>query len=563
MSTTVRRILLGLLFILVLLFTAGFLFARFWLDDYLKEQLVSITDRSSQQMYALQLDRLHVNIFTGSADISGIHIQTDSLRWEELRHEKPESTPLRIDLKITSIAVRYFNWKRFWRNKEVSLSSIEFVHPELKLASVKDTVLERNPETDTLTKAMLDRLPQMLAPHAKSLYIGTIEISNGKMTYRTIHPRGKTYQQADSIHWILSGLNIVSSDTSETGKALYADNILLTVHNYELWPPGSVYAYRFKTVSVMGQDSLIKMEGASVLPILSDEEFMQRFSKIRRPRLRAKADEVVIRKLNIFRALHKQEWTMESMAINGARISIYQNKNIPPQLNKKLPNEIFRTIPMYLNIDTVVMRNGYILYTEVIEDGKGLLEFDHMNGVIVNVTNDAQKMNDAHPARINVRCELMGAGLLDVSLNLPLLAQTFRCNYVANLGKMNMTYLNRLLTNKDHLRVDSGDSENIIARVNINGKNAQGTVEATYNNLKMSLLNEDDGKKKKLISAVANLLIRGKNDREIEGRPFKVGTVNYTRDPTDGFIRFLWRSAQSGMMETLVPGGLKLGKTHD
>ena len=209
------------------------------------------------------------------------------------------------------------------------------------------------------------------------------------------------------------------------------------------------------------------------------------------------------------------------------------------------------------------MRNTHVLYTEVIEDGKGLLEFNNMNGLIINVTNDTAKMSNATPAHVFARGELMGAGVLDVKLSMSLLSPTFRCNYVANLGKMDMSYLNRLLTNKDHLRVDSGDADNIIAKVNIVGEHADGSVEATYTNLKLSLLKDDTGKKKKLISAVANLLIRNNNDREIEGRPFKIGTVNYDRDPTDGFIRFLWRSAQSGLMETLVPGGLKLGKTHD
>lgn len=54
------------------------------------------------------------------------------------------------------------------------------------------------------------------------------------------------------------------------------------------------------------------MEGVSILPRVSDVEFMQRLT-IRKPRLKIKAAEVLVRKLNLFRALHKQEWTMESI----------------------------------------------------------------------------------------------------------------------------------------------------------------------------------------------------------------------------------------------------------
>ncbi len=561
-SPTFRRIILGLLIVLALLFTAGFLFARFWLDDYVKEKLISSIDQSSQQMYALQMDKLHVNIFTGSAKATGVQIHTDSLRWASLRQSKPDSTPLNIDLQLASVAIRYFHWGAYWRNKELKINGIEIVEPQLKIISVKDTVLEKDPKTDTLTKNMLDQLPQLIAPLAKSLTIGSVAIRNGKVAYRTEHPRGVTYQQADSIDWYLMGMNIVPSDTSETGKALYANNIMLTIRNVELYPANDVYAYRVKVATVIGQEEVVKLEGVTILPKISDAEFIQRL-KFRKPRLRITAAEVVVRKLNLFRALHKKEWTMESVTVESARINIFQNKNLPLKRNKRMPNEMFRSINSYLNIDTILIRNSHILYTEVKDDGKGLLEFDNANGVILNVSNDRLKMSDTTPARIYARAELMGAGKLDVSLNLPLLAGTFRCNYLVNLGKMDMTYLNRLLTDKDNLRIESGDAENVILKARVQDGVAQGTLEATYNNLKLSVLQDDTGKKKKFISAIANLIIRGNNDRENTDRPFKVGEVYYRREPDDGFIRFLWRSAQSGLMKTLIPGNLKLEKKKE
>lgn len=562
MSSIFRRLAIGLVILLVLIGTAGFLFTRFWLDDYLKEKIVSAANQSSHEMYNLQLEKLHVNIFTGSAKVTGIQLQTDSLRWENLHQTNPYSTPLKIDLKVNSIAVRYFNWGAFWRNKDLKLNGIEIIEPQLQLTSVKDTALEKTPPTDTLTKSMLDRLPQLLAPHMQSLSIGSFMVQNGKIAYTAILPKGTTYQQADSIDWLLSGINIAAADTMETGKALYANNILLTIHNYELYPAGDVYGYRIKSATVAGQEESIKIEEVTIHPKVSDVEFMQRLT-LRKPRLRLKADEVVIRKLNLFRALHKQEWMMESIAIESANINIFQNKNLPPKLYKRMPNELVRDLPFYLNIDTIMMRNAHLLYTEIIEDGKGLLEFNQINGVILNISNDTAKQSVATPAQIYARGELMGAGVLDVSLQLPLLTRIFECSLLANLGKMNMVYLNRLLTDKDYLRVDSGDAENIIAKVNIRGKEATGSVEAAYSNLKLSLLRQEDGSKKKFLSAVANLLIRGKNEREEPSRPFKIGEVKYEREPADGFIRYLWRSAQTGLMSTLLPVKVKLGKKRD
>ncbi len=562
MSVIFRRLAIGLVIVLTLIGVAGFLFARFWLDDYLKEKIIAATNQGSQQMYALQMDKFHVNIFTGSVKATGLQLQTDSLRWESMRQEKPDSTPMKIDLKISNLAIRYFNWTAFWRSKELKVNGIEITGPQLKLTSIQDTALEKQPRTDTLAKSMLDRLPQLLAPHVKLLSIGSVVIHDGKIALSAINPKGTTYQQADSIDWFLSGLKIDPADTTEAGKALYANNILLTAHNYEFYPAGDPYGYRIQLATLTGQEEMVKMEGVSILPRVSDVEFMQRLT-IRKPRLKIKAAEVLVRKLNLFRALHKQEWTMESITVESAKINIYQNRNLPPKLNKRMPNQMMRTIKAYFNIDTVVIRNSNVLYTELLDGEKGLLEFENANGVIVNITNDSLKMSMTQPARIYARAELMGAGVLDVSVTMPLLAQTFQCSYVANLGKMNMVYLNRLLTDKDHLRIDSGDAENIIAKVNISGSTASGTVEATYNNLKLSLLRVEDNSKKKFLSAVANLLVRGNNDREESSRPFKIGTVEYTREPADGFIRYLWRAAQTGLMGTLLPVKVKMGKKRD
>lgn len=66
-----------------------------------------------------------------------------------------------------------------------------------------------------------------------------------------------------------------------------------------------------------------------------------------------------------------------------------------------------------------------------------------------------------------------------------------------------------------------------------------------------------------MISVVANIILRGKNERGSENKPFKVANIYYRREPTDGILRFIWRSAQTGLMETLVPRNISGGKMPD
>ena len=71
------------------------------------------------------------------------------------------------------------------------------------------------------------------------------------------------------------------------------------------------------------------------------------------------------------------------------------------------------------------------------------------------------------------------------------------------------------------------------------------------------------GDKKTLVSAIANIVLRGKNEKGSEKNPFKVGTIYYKREPTDGILRFISRTAQMGLLETLVPRNISGGKLPD
>jgi hypothetical protein len=228
-----------------------------------------------------------------------------------------------------------------------------------------------------------------------------------------------------------------------------------------------------------------------------------------------------------------------------------------------MPHELFRAVKPYLNIDTILLRNSKILYTEYKGTEEGKLDFENVNGVLLNITNDTLKMSTATPARVDARAELMGAGLLDLSLQLPLLSSDFQCDYTANLGIIDVTLLNQFVVDKNNIRVESGNVERVFLKVKVRNGLAQGTLEATYDDLKISILGKKTGDKKTLVSAIANIVLRGKNEKGSEKNPFKVGTIYYKREPTDGILRFISRTAQMGLLETLVPRNISGGKLPD
>lgn len=60
-----------------------------------------------------------------------------------------------------------------------------------------------------------------------------------------------------------------------------------------------------------------------------------------------------------------------------------------------------------------------------------------------------------------------------------------------------MTYLNRLVEDQNKFRVESGNAESMILKVQVRNGLAQGTLEATYDDLKISVLRKKDGSKRR------------------------------------------------------------------
>jgi len=562
MFRAVRWLLLVLSVMLALLCIAGVVFVKVWLNPLLKEKLATETTRSSNGLYALQIDRINVNIFTRSIEAEGIQLTTDSIRWDSTHLAEPNETPFKIDLKVHRLRLKNISLLQYWRTKDLSLDRIIVEEPQITLESVRDSVQAKSPEQDSVVKGMLERLPTLIAPFAKSIHIGTVTAIHGKMSFRTLLNKKSSYQQADSIGIAVTNIHLVANDTFETGRALYADDISINIRNYELYPTGDLYGYSIQAATFDGNTGVAKLDQISILPKTTDAVFQQQ-QKVRGPRLKIRMQTILIRKFDLFRALHKKELDMESVVVESANIEVYLNKNLPLSRHKKMPHELFRAVKPYLNIDTILLRNSKILYTEYKGTEEGKLDFENVNGVLLNITNDTLKMSTATPARVDARAELMGAGLLDLSLQLPLLSSDFQCDYTANLGIIDVTLLNQFVVDKNNIRVESGNVERVFLKVKVRNGLAQGTLEATYDDLKISILGKKTGDKKTLVSAIANIVLRGKNEKGSEKNPFKVGTIYYKREPTDGILRFISRTAQMGLLETLVPRNISGGKLPD
>ena len=75
-------------------------------------------------------------------------------------------------------------------------------------------------------------------------------------------------------------------------------------------------------------------------------------------------------------------------------------------------------------------------------------------------------------------------------------------------------------------------------------------MQMTYDDFKVSILNQEKGKKKWLVSTLANIFI-SKTSKNDEGG-FKEGSGDVNRNQTKSFFNYLWLNLKDGMLKTVT-----------
>ena len=239
------------------------------------------------------------------------------------------------------------------------------------------------------------------------------------------------------------------------------------------------------------------------------------------------------------------------MVINSPKMMVAENLK-KSRVEGKLPimpNQMVRDLPMYMKIDEIEVHKADIVYNERSRNfkGTGSVYFTDTDVHIENVTNDPIYMNDDNPAVIRAHTQFMNEGSLSILMKVPLLADSFSCEYQGTLGAMNAKIINEMLVPNANLGLRSGDVRRISFNAEVNNGVAKGEMLAKYRSFKVDIYSKNQKRRTIVGSLISNMVI-SKNNKK------KKGKIYYESTPVDSFIKVLWGGIRSGLKDTLLPG---------
>ncbi len=527
---------------ILLIFLIGNFLTVNYLDNYLKNQIISSINENQNSPYKIEIDKVQVNLIGRKVTLTKIKVRTDTTLVQQKGKPKASIDVEKIVLEGTSI-------QKYITDGEWHANKIILQNPILDIKYIADSVQGVSRAVDTVANFVV-------AP----LSVGVLEIQNltGQYHYnstsiiklntlnleienaRWLKPptfrfssdkiklsfKGLYHQTSDFTQRVdvLDGaLNKVSFDTSYIDVLRFSDAKLL-IDNYAMAHQNGT---NFNIGKIDYQNNLMKVKNIELSQDLDEK-------------LEMKAEQLEAHHLD-WQALQRQLIKADKILVFNPNLSILKDRNRHNEpAAKKMPYQW----KVGLAIDTLQIQKGNIVYSERAEglDGIGNLAFDSLNMMALNFHN----FEESNPVKIKANMYFMKESKIEIAMEMPLNKDTFEGKINGFCTQIEMPSLNKMISPITRFEATQGVIQKAWFDAKINDGLAEGNFYITYNDLKVSWLKKNSDKKRKFLSGLLNTAIKN----NAEG---KKGKINYQREYNDSLLRYVWRSIRSGLITSMLP----------
>jgi hypothetical protein len=334
-----------------------------------------------------------------------------------------------------------------------------------------------------------------------------------------------------------------------TSLKVDARNIVIDFRN-------SMEELRLDMLHISIPDSEMVCDSIKYYPLLNDEQFFAK-SKFRQTRFRIEITQIQINSLDCFAMLKGNNFNAKKIKIHEGIADIMVNMDKPydkNSANPKMPNETFASIKEFVNLDSLIIMNGRLKYSEryAVNSKPGIITISKINVAAGEISN---KTSSRDTTIIRGEGILMNSTKIKLHMEIPLNSKEFSLQYSGSAGKMEVTELNSFIEPGEHQRIKTGVLESAAFNVNVNSGQASGTLRAEYNDLSIDFINKNTGSDKGFIDKVSSLIskifvVRGSNLPDGDSS-IKIGEIKYTRNPDDYFFQFIWFAVRNGIADVV------------
>ena len=542
------KIFLWIIGVVILL--AGILFAVGYLyyGKIIKTQLIETIGRESKGLYKADIDGLSLDVLNGNLSLTGFRITPDTALYRKL-HLSDTLSPLLIDLKIDKFRIQGLKIMDLVRNRNVDVKRISFLSPEVTVFRMK---LPKHANSGNI-KAKMTSIPLPKGLTAIAIKEFTIE----KARLEFIDCTGDSLVTNIFPVTDISIVNILVDSVHQGKRRLFnADDIKITLGGYSIMDKKGMNKISFGEIGLSTANEEVYVKNFHLEPQYNNFDYPRKMG-YQCDRTDVRISEFRLKRLKMRQLLFEGKLMAGLVVIDSLLIDDYRDMRVPAKkgFRPPMPQDALRKLKTFLKIDTVMVNNGKAVYHEQLLEKPGTIFFDKINATFTGLTNDSVLLAAGLVSELRGTTYLMGKGKLDVTLRFFFGDLKNSFNYTAQIGPMDLTLINAMLSYQMPAKIESGQLKKmLIPLVRANDNEASGKLIFYYNNLKVLVEAREKTTWNKIKTGVINFAANNlvvNNDNPTKSGKLKTGTIYFQRKKESSIFNFLWKSIFSGLKSTM------------
>ena len=541
-------IIIGVLVIVIVVFTFSLnIILGGILRHTIDNQLEATSNKSNKE---LKVGKVKFNLLARTLTLKNISIVPDSGQFEMLKQGKLDQVSV-MKIKIPVLKLHGMGIIRMLMERHFTLKRILFKGVEF-IVYKNEFVVNNEKEENADPPISLDSIR----------IAGVNGISLSKIVFEKFSYTTVDVKTNDTIFsFKVSGFEIKGLEldkTNESGKYFRFDTkkLALKMRRQRIDLTNANYFIFLRKLDFSISDKHITASDFMVKP--TRDKFKMGASY----KYTKEVFDVEVKSINVFgykidKALRQSIIDIDSILVDGLKFEIYKDKNRPFDESKRplFLQQQLKTLKQPLHIKKVKVNNSNFNFLLRPEDSKKLMHVDISNieADINFITSISDSLQSGKELEMNIKGVLMGASPLNLNIIMPYNSPVDTFYFSGNLGSGDFTKFNPALFPVTGIKFDGGQLNSMKFYAHASPKSSKGLMTMLYDDLKAEIPKKDAKKKNKFLSFSANAVIRTQNPSK-NGKT-RVALVKTDRVLYKGFGNLLWKTVQSGLVNTLLPTG--------
>lgn len=508
--------------ILIILFSLGLLilFIGIAANSILKSKLENYIAEDLPQTINCSYSNISVNVFNGAASL-----ENPSITFQNADDHKKYSSIHLEEIEFSGVSI----WRYLFKN-EIHIGKLNIKKPEWTYFKNKKNAPE-------------DSIPNKASSIGNPIFINVLEIDKSKITIY---------------------------DAEKDSTELFAKNLALRIDKIQVDNKtlSKKIPFDYDKISASGDSLFLKPNNFDNLAmgtfsldngnaVLKNITYKTKYSKsqlskiiaVERDHYDLKLESVTLNQMDFGQVKDEFFFKSKEINLNKPALLIFRDKLIADDLSiKPLYSKMLRDLSIRLTVDSLKINNGYIEYEEKVkeENSGGAVKFKNLDARIANASNTYKS---PVKTEIKIRALFMEQAPITLQWNFDVQNQTDNFIFKGEVGTLEAERMNQFTEPNLKVRLQ-GVANQTYFTTDGNNDTSRTDLKIKFSDFKVSILQKDEEKKNKFLSAVVNIFISKNSDKNED--EFNEASAEATRNKTKSIFNFLWIGLKNALQKTMT-----------